>query len=156
MSMNEVSDLKRKHQHEVEENQEQENKRTEVDCEATSTHNKKHRGIAAQVDAVFAAHEHKRQVVKQQQQRLLLLRHAAKCPHSYGHCPITPRCAKMKVLWNHILTCGDKDCKVQHCISSRHVLSHYSKCKNYDGCEACRPVREAIRRNFERSRDIVN
>lgn len=41
-----------------------------------------------------------------------------------------------------------------HCVSSRYVLSHYSKCKDHV-CPVCGPVREAIRRNFERSKEVV-
>ena len=98
--------------------------------------------------------EHRKQVLKQQQQRLLLLRHASKCPHEAGRCPVTPHCASMKQLWKHIMTCKDQECKVAHCVSSRYVLSHYSKCKD-QACPVCGPVREAIRRNYERSKEVV-
>eukprot|EP01034_Spumella_vulgaris_P021671 gene21671-27712_t len=98
--------------------------------------------------------EHRKQVLKQQQQRLLLLRHASKCPHDNGRCPVTPHCWSMKVLWKHIMSCKDQECKVPHCVSSRYVLSHYSKCKE-QSCPVCGPVREAIKRNYERSRDVV-
>lgn len=98
--------------------------------------------------------EHRKQVLKQQQQRLLLLRHASKCPHENGRCPVTPHCWNMKQLWKHIMSCKDQDCKVAHCVSSRYVLSHYSKCKE-PTCPVCGPVREAIKRNYERSRDVV-
>lgn len=99
--------------------------------------------------------EHRRQVLKQQQQRLLLLRHASKCPHDDGRCPVTPHCWSMKQLWKHIMSCKDQECKVAHCVSSRYVLSHYSKCKEQT-CPVCAPVREAIKRNYERSKDVVN
>lgn len=98
--------------------------------------------------------EHRKQVLKQQQQRLLLLRHASKCPHENGRCPVTPHCWNMKQLWKHIMSCKDQECKVPHCVSSRYVLSHYSKCKE-PTCPVCGPVREAIKRNYERSRDVV-
>jgi hypothetical protein len=98
--------------------------------------------------------EHRKQVLKQQQQRLLLLRHASKCPHENGRCPVTPHCWNMKQLWKHIMSCKDQDCKMAHCVSSRYVLSHYSKCKE-PTCPVCGPVREAIKRNYERSRDVV-
>eukprot|EP00598_Pedospumella_elongata_P008379 CAMPEP_0185012788 /NCGR_PEP_ID=MMETSP1098-20130426/98477_1 /TAXON_ID=89044 /ORGANISM="Spumella elongata, Strain CCAP 955/1" /LENGTH=2117 /DNA_ID=CAMNT_0027541853 /DNA_START=291 /DNA_END=6644 /DNA_ORIENTATION=+ len=98
--------------------------------------------------------EHRKQVLKQQQQRLLLLRHASKCPHDSGRCPVTPHCWSMKQLWKHIMSCKDQECKVPHCVSSRYVLSHYSKCKE-PTCPVCGPVREAIKRNYERSKDIV-
>lgn len=101
------------------------------------------------------ADEHRKQVLKQQQQRLLLLRHASKCPHEDSKCPVTPHCWSMKQLWKHIMSCKDQDCKVAHCVSSRYVLSHYSKCKE-GSCPVCQPVREAIKRNYERSKDVVN
>ena len=85
--------------------------------------------------------------LKEKKQRLLLLRHAAKCPHSSG-CPVTPHCAEMKALWKHIADCKDRDCKVRHCMSSRHVLNHYRACKDVR-CELCGPVNEAKARSRE-------
>jgi E1A/CREB-binding protein len=99
--------------------------------------------------------EHRKQVLKQQQQRLLLLRHASKCPHEHGRCPVTPHCWNMKQLWKHIMSCKDQECKIPHCVSSRYVLSHYSKCKE-PTCPVCGPVREAIKRNYLKSQEIVN
>ena len=52
------------------------------------------------------------------------------------------------------MSCKDQECKVLHCVSSRYVLSHYSKCKE-PTCPVCGPVREAIKRNYERSRNGV-
>lgn len=99
--------------------------------------------------------EHRRQVLKQQQQRLLLLRHASKCPYDNGKCQVTPHCANMKSLWKHIMSCKDQECKIAHCVSSRYVLSHYSKCKDQQ-CPVCGPVREAIRKNYEKTKEIVD
>lgn len=101
-----------------------------------------------------AAHtdEHRRQVLKQQQQRLLLLRHASKCPHE--RCQVTPHCGNMKLLWKHIMSCKDQECKTPHCVSSRYVLSHYSKCRDRN-CPVCGPVREAIRRNYDRNQIVM-
>jgi len=90
--------------------------------------------------------------LKHQQQRLLLLRHASKCPHN-GQCPDTPHCAGMKVLWKHIADCKDSVCKVKHCTSSRYVLSHYQRCKDVR-CELCGPVREAITRATEKHKKL--
>jgi len=86
------------------------------------------------------------QKIRHKQQRLLLLRHASKCQHTDGTCPVTPHCASMKKLWEHIANCKDQQCKVQHCLSSRYVLSHYRRCKN-KRCLSCQPVRDSIRRN---------
>jgi E1A/CREB-binding protein len=98
--------------------------------------------------------DHRMQVLKQQQQRLLLLRHASKCPYENGRCRITPLCASMKQLWKHIMSCKDQECKMSHCVSSRYVLSHYSKCKDQN-CPVCGPVRKAIKDNYEKSRNII-
>ena len=92
---------------------------------------------------------HRVRVVKQQQQRLLLLRHASKCPHDQGTCPVTAHCAQMKQLWQHIISCRVLECKVQHCVSSRYVLSHYSKCHSRT-CVLCGPVRAAVTRQVNR------
>lgn len=84
--------------------------------------------------------------LRHKQQRLLLLRHASKCPYPEGQCPVTAMCGGMKKLWRHISDCKDQTCAVQHCMSSRYVLSHYRRCK-HEGCVACEPVREVIRRS---------
>jgi hypothetical protein len=88
------------------------------------------------------------QKVRHKQQRLLLLRHASRCEHK-SNCPVTPHCASMKKLWEHIAHCKDSHCSVPHCMSSRYVLSHYRRCKD-QRCPACGPVRETIRRSHER------
>jgi hypothetical protein len=77
--------------------------------------------------------DHRRQVLKHQQQRLLLLRHASKC-QSEGQCRATPFCAAYKVLWKHIMKCKEQRCPTAHCVSSRFVLNHYSKCDD-KSCE---------------------
>jgi len=92
-------------------------------------------------------------VLRHQQQRLLLLRHAAKCQHDDGHCPVTPHCAGMKRLWKHIAECKDQKCLVPHCVSSRYVLSHYHRCKDVR-CPVCGPVREAIHRSHEKQKQM--
>eukprot|EP00602_Paraphysomonas_sp_CaronLab_P005647 CAMPEP_0185028304 /NCGR_PEP_ID=MMETSP1103-20130426/13948_1 /TAXON_ID=36769 /ORGANISM="Paraphysomonas bandaiensis, Strain Caron Lab Isolate" /LENGTH=1753 /DNA_ID=CAMNT_0027562681 /DNA_START=94 /DNA_END=5355 /DNA_ORIENTATION=- len=97
---------------------------------------------------------HKKQVLRQQQQRLLLLRHASKCPHEES-CQVTPHCKPMKELWKHIMGCKDQNCKTPHCVSSRYVLSHYSKCKEQN-CPVCGPVRDAIRKNYDKSVKVAN
>ena len=95
----------------------------------------------------------RQQVLRHQQQRLLLLRHAAKCPHEDGRCPVTPHCAGMKRLWKHIAECKDQKCVVPHCVSSRYVLSHYHRCKD-TRCPVCGPVREAIHRSHEKQKQM--
>jgi Bromodomain/TAZ zinc finger len=89
------------------------------------------------------------QKVRHKQQRLLLLRHASRCQHESGQCPVTPHCASMKKLWEHIAVCKNQTCTVQHCLSSRYVLSHYRRCKDAR-CPACLPVRETIQKSTQK------
>jgi E1A/CREB-binding protein len=98
--------------------------------------------------------DQRQQVLRQQQQRLLLLRHASKCPHENGSCPVTPHCVGMKRLWKHIAECKDQQCQMAHCVSSRYVLSHYHRCKD-PRCAVCGPVREAIQRNHEKAKQLA-
>lgn len=72
----------------------------------------------------------RQQVLRHQQQRLLLLCHVAKCPHEDNPCHVTSHCAGMKRLWKHIAECKDQKCLVTHCASSRYVLSHYHRCRD--------------------------
>lgn len=99
------------------------------------------------------------QILKQKQQRLLLLRHSYCCRHnndyhqnhSNGHdnddikddCPVTPHCKTMKLVWHHMSRCVDHQCKIPHCLSSRKILSHYKLCQHRT-CAICRPVRYMI------------
>jgi hypothetical protein len=89
------------------------------------------------------------QKVRHKQQRLLLLRHASRCQYKPSECPVTPHCASMKKLWEHIAHCKNQQCTVPHCMSSRYVLSHYRRCKDAR-CPACGPVRETIRKSHDR------
>ena len=98
--------------------------------------------------------DQRQQVLRQQQQRLLLLRHASKCPHENGKCPVTPHCAGMKRLWKHIAECKDQQCQMAHCVSSRYVLSHYHRCKD-QRCAVCGPVRDVIKRNHEKAKQLA-
>lgn len=86
-----------------------------------------------------------RKTIKQQQQRLLLLRHASKCKEG-PNCK-TRFCDQMVALWKHMKNCRDKNCKTPHCLSSRCVLNHYRICKNNGRtatCEVCGPVLKDI------------
>lgn len=80
-------------------------------------------------------------VLRRQQERLCMLRHASTC--ATPQC-ILPYCAGMKVLWKHICECHQRQCRTDHCISSRYVLSHFKQC-NKMICEVCGPVRKAIK-----------
>lgn len=96
-------------------------------------------------------HDSEWQKIRHKQQRLLLLRHASRCQHEAGKCTVTPHCASMKKLWEHIAHCKSQQCTVQHCLSSRYVLSHYRRCKD-PNCPACGPVRETIRKSHEKEK----
>jgi len=88
----------------------------------------------------------RQKVVKQQQQRLLLLRHASKC--TAGSSCKTQFCGQMVKLWKHLKKCRDKNCQTAHCLSSRCVLNHYRICKGENRssqCEVCAPVIQQIR-----------
>lgn len=87
--------------------------------------------------------------IRHKQQRLLLLRHASKCTHTGSSCPVTPHCASMKKLWEHIAHCRNQHCPVEHCFSSRYVLSHYRKCRD-ERCQVCGPVRDVSKRQRPR------
>ncbi|CAH0520497.1 unnamed protein product [Peronospora belbahrii] len=80
-------------------------------------------------------------VLRRQQERLCMLRHASTCTSQLC---ILPYCAGMKVLWKHICDCHQRQCRTDHCISSRYVLSHFKQC-NKMICEVCGPVRKAIK-----------
>ena len=60
-------------------------------------------------------------MLRQQQQRLLLLRHASKCKYGTVEnpsvCPATKHCKDMKQLWQHITRCKDQACQRAHCVS---------------------------------------
>jgi hypothetical protein len=89
-------------------------------------------------------------ILRQQQQRLLLLRHASRCM-SGEFCRVTRHCRRMKRLWCHILACRSQTCDYEFCISSRYVLSHYSRCRSQH-CAICSPVRAIICCDAERVR----
>jgi E1A/CREB-binding protein len=87
--------------------------------------------------------------LKVQQNRLLLLHHAYKCPNRGGQCPINPYCFGIKVVWAHILICKDPLCRVPLCSSTRAILHHYAYCQ-VPSCSICSPVRETMKQNYLR------
>ena len=92
------------------------------------------------------AEAQRKKVTRQQQKRLVLLRHASKC--TQGPSCKTKFCPQMVALWKHMKKCRDKDCKTSHCLSSRCVLNHYRICKSKgktSTCEICAPVMKDIR-----------
>lgn len=114
-------------------------------------------GASGATGRTLTTDEQRMRILKQRQQRLLLLRHASKCPLPEGRCKIPP-CAGMKRLWKHIAKCKDQKCQVPHCVSSRYVLSHYHRCKDKK-CAVCAPVRkiseEQRQRRIERQQAMM-
>ena len=101
-------------------------------------------GIGNGTDALAKAQ--KKKVIRQQQKRLVLLRHASKC--RVGPSCSIKFCPQMVVLWKHMKSCHDKSCKTAHCLSSRCVLNHYRICKGEnrtETCEVCSPVMKHFR-----------
>lgn len=98
----------------------------------------------------------KRKVIKQQQQRLLLLRHASKCKAG-SSCKVK-FCGQMVALWKHMKKCRDKNCKTAHCLSSRCVLNHYRTCKSENKtstCEVCGPVMRQIKQQNSQCTEVA-
>ena len=79
-------------------------------------------------------------IIKQKQERIILLWIASHCDKKYCS---NKNCNYMKELWKHIPNCKDNNCKVKHCKSSRYILAHYHRCKDKK-CEVCAPVRKKI------------
>eukprot|EP00539_Tryblionella_compressa_P018047 CAMPEP_0178869800 /NCGR_PEP_ID=MMETSP0747-20121128/6730_1 /TAXON_ID=913974 /ORGANISM="Nitzschia punctata, Strain CCMP561" /LENGTH=1277 /DNA_ID=CAMNT_0020536865 /DNA_START=151 /DNA_END=3984 /DNA_ORIENTATION=+ len=111
-------------------------KTSSMSKEAEQQHSE--RGRTATDAAVFGSGETMK--MTDMQQRLVLLRHAAKCTHEDEHCPDDPHCDDTKQLWKHMYGCKDNECTVLNCVSSRYVLNHYRKCKDTN-CPTCEPVR---------------
>ena len=91
------------------------------------------------------------QILKQQQRRLLLLRHASVCTYPAGECTVTPDCESMKSLWDHVMNCKSENCSTPHCVSSRYLLSHYRNCKE-ETCPVCGPYKTFVRKTIAKYR----
>jgi len=92
----------------------------------------------------------RQQALRHQHQRIILLRHASRCPLEYNRCPVTRHCASMKRFWKHILECSIPKCLFQHCFSSRYILRHYRRCQDAK-CRTCGPVNAMILRSHEKA-----
>ncbi|GLE02622.1 hypothetical protein PINS_up011463 [Pythium insidiosum] len=120
---------------------------TTVGCKSTRqllSHFRKCRNLQCEVCSAIRPpmNESEQQLVlRRQQERLCMLRHASTC--AAPQC-VLPYCAGMRVLWKHICECHQRQCRTDHCISSRYVLSHFKQC-NKMICEVCGPVRKAIK-----------
>ena len=82
-------------------------------------------------------------VLREQQERLVLLRHAARCTAAPGLCANPEHSDTIRVVWCHVRSCRRLDCPFLYCLSSRFVLHHYSRCRD-SNCDVCRPVRSLI------------
>jgi hypothetical protein len=94
--------------------------------------------------------QHRR--ILRQRNRLMLLRHAARCTIPAGSCPTTNYCGSARKLWQHVLDCKGGQCDVAHCIESRQVLAHYRQCRDAH-CLVCGPVRRAAMRSKEEEQE---
>jgi len=91
----------------------------------------------------FRLEQERRALIRKQQDRIVILRHVANCTHIKDvDCPVAEDCARMKLLWKHILKCNNSNCQVSQCISSRYILAHYHNCTN-EKCEVCSPVKSS-------------
>lgn len=120
---------------------------TTIGCKSTRqllSHFRKCRNLQCDVCSAIRPpmNENEQQLVlRRQQERLCMLRHASTCA---GAQCILPYCGGMKILWKHICECHQRQCRTDHCISSRYVLSHFKQCSKMI-CEVCGPVRKAIK-----------
>lgn len=75
---------------------------------------------------------------------LLTLLHVAGCKNN-KNCKIVEECADMRLLYDHIKVCKNRnDCNRQKCYIGKILLSHYSKCQEYN-CTFCLPSRLSYR-----------
>ncbi|RYG96998.1 hypothetical protein EON65_53525, partial [archaeon] len=101
--------------------------------------------------------EQREAAIKEFQQRLVLLHHASRCDQEdRGRCRITPYCAEMKALYQHVNACNVQQCTYTHCVSTRFLLSHYYKCSENPDCQICKPLKDNILRIYKRNRSIIH
>lgn len=96
--------------------------------------------------------------IKEFQRRLVLINHALNCPFNanskFKHCRSTPECKKIYSLYQHVQVCSLPQCDVTHCVSTRYLLSHQSKCVETN-CPICKPVRMTIQRKMEKEKERI-
>jgi hypothetical protein len=85
--------------------------------------------------------------LKCEQDRIMLIHHGQTC-NIPPPCHIDNRCAEMKALIPHCMTCQSASCGVDHCKSTRQVLHHITDCPTTPDkfCISCEPLREKIQR----------
>eukprot|EP01029_Cantina_marsupialis_P012298 TRINITY_DN27146_c0_g1_i1.p1 TRINITY_DN27146_c0_g1~~TRINITY_DN27146_c0_g1_i1.p1 ORF type:complete len:1336 (-),score=283.60 TRINITY_DN27146_c0_g1_i1:427-4434(-) len=96
--------------------------------------------------------DRQRDLLKRQQERLILLDHARHCRNP--SCTFHPECAYYQRLNPHIMNCVDVNCAKAHCLSSRHILKHYSGCPDRSECKICSPLHQIILRR-QRQKGIM-
>jgi len=60
---------------------------------------------------------------------------------------LQPNQKKYVKLWKHIQKCSNEDCKYDHCLSSRQILTHFKRCQTLNQhsiCNFCAPVIKRI------------
>jgi hypothetical protein len=79
---------------------------------------------------------------REQQGRILLMRHLSRC--AAGQEGETAAGRAMKESWKHISDCRSPGCAAPDCLSTRRVVRHYTACL-HAACPLCAPVKAAIR-----------
>ena len=92
-----------------------------------------------------STHRESSTLLREQQRRILLLKHIWSCTKSTCVCEIRD-CGAMKEKWQHITNCQLSTCPIQHCLSTRTILKHFTRCLS-DTCTLCGPVKRAIKRS---------
>ena len=94
---------------------------------------------------VYHLSSESKNILGQQQFRLLCLHHAFECKNN-NHGKATCEkfyCQIFKDLWTHLHTCQNPQCDTPMCLNSRNILKHYSGCRKNKNinCLLCMPVR---------------
>mmetsp|Transcript_19442 Transcript_19442/g.41021 ORF Transcript_19442/g.41021 Transcript_19442/m.41021 type:complete len:257 (-) Transcript_19442:238-1008(-) len=94
---------------------------------------------------------------KFRRQRIIHLRHAARCTAEDGHCTVSRHCVEMKHVWNHIMNdgCSDPKCSVKHCLSSRYAISHYQRRKAKSSHAISSNFKDSPKKNESEASNIV-
>ena len=103
-----------------------------------------------EIKTFLGEHEEDLERMKRIHQQLVMLLHAHKCsrrdreqPSSERRqCPLDlSQCRTMKNVLDHLTTCQEgKACTVQHCSSSRQILTHWKHCERLL-CPVCEPLK---------------
>lgn len=79
------------------------------------------------------------------QLKLNLMWHAHNCQKPKNYYPSQnankcsmPRCGSTKLVLNHMKNCKEmKNCPVNDCLSSRHIINHWGSSCNKSDCSMC-------------------